>query len=120
MSAQKCFSLTLRACGTVLVRARFCLPEDDAFAALLAAACEKWARGALFERAKAAYDSDGNPKKRFYFVAFEYDFEAKREENELFLRAVLKKGGETLACYEERIGVHESGLFQKIKKKRDA
>ncbi len=113
MSAQDCFCVALREKGTTLVRARFCVPREDAFAALLAAACEKWTRGVLYEQAKAAYEQDENPKKRFCFIPFEYNFEVKTEENELFLAAALRRGGETLALYEERIGVHESGLFQK-------
>ncbi len=108
MSAQ--FSFALREKGTVILRARFCLSKEDAFAALLAAACEKWARTALYETAKAAYDADETPKKRFYFVPFEYAFEAKTEENIFFLQAMLRRGGEVLVCYEERIPV-QSGLF---------
>ncbi len=125
--AQTCFSVTLREHGVTLVRARFCA-GDDPFAALLAAGCEKWVRSALFDRARAAYEQDQDPKKRFYFCPFEYHFEATLTPSDtnaesplptLFhIRMTLRHGTALLSQYEEPLPIHISGLFQKPRKNR--
>ncbi len=46
-----------------------------AFFLALAGHCERYVRAPLFAAARAAYESDPDPKKRFHFQPFEYIFE---------------------------------------------
>ena len=94
---EKRHTLSCRVGGVELVRAFFLYSEEVPEAWI--AAARAWVDESLLPYAAVAYETDPSENKRFSFRRFEYSLSAviDGEENTFSLKAVLSRGGETLA-----------------------